>query len=42
MERDGGYLMQEIRSTLYVAKGYAPANSEVGRQIQLFFDRLRN
>ena len=42
MELDGAYLMQEIRSTLYVAQGYAPPGSEVERRIQRFFDRLRN
>jgi hypothetical protein len=42
MELDGGYLRQEIRSTLYVAQGYAPVESEIARKIQLFFDQLRN
>jgi serine/threonine-protein kinase len=42
MRRDGGFLMQEVRSTLYVAQGYAPPGSEVERQIQLLFDQLRN
>jgi eukaryotic-like serine/threonine-protein kinase len=41
MHQDGGYLMQEVRSVLYLAQDYAPRGTDVERQIQSLFDEIR-